>query len=224
MDNLKSIILCYSNHFEEQYFRSISLHYAKLFHFELIESTYFSKEIRANGVFSFSELNYDIPTLLFSQEVESNYFYAKPEELWETKDIFLLNDLLFDFKSQLDNTNLMSFFPNDLVIEDSYGTAQVNHLLNPYFFENTGIDDWIKNDSLFLEKGQIHFLEPNDSFDQIMMDSYYLLRDNDEQIKGYAYQKQDIKPILKSYLDETAQALVGWSDVVSGASIKNEEF
>ncbi|HGN5283293.1 TPA: multidrug transporter, partial [Streptococcus pyogenes] len=30
---------------------------------------------------------------------------------------------------------------------------------------------------------------------------------------------QDIKPLLNQYLEETGQAIVGWSDVTSGPSI-----
>lgn len=221
---LKSIILCYSNDFEEQYFKSIALHYSKLFTFQFINSSYFSKEIKTDGIFSFEQPHNDIPTLLFSQEKELDNFYAIPKELWDNNYIFSLNELLFDFHHKLAELDLLTLFPNDLVIEDTDGNTHINHLSHSIFTNDSKIESWVLSEPSFLENGYIHFLEPSDSFEQIMMDSYYLLKDNNAMIKGYAYQKQDIKPILKSYLDETAQALVGWSNVVSGASIKNEDF
>lgn len=35
---------------------------------------------------------------------------------------------------------------------------------------------------------------------------------------------QDLKPVLASYLNESGQAIVGWSDVTSGPSSSNPIF
>lgn len=68
-----------------------------------------------------------------------------------------------------------------------------------------------------------HLLLPSISFDQILVESNQGLYQNG-QFQGIFQQVWDIKPLLSSYLEETGQAIVGWSDVTSGASIKNNLF
>ncbi|MCC9969815.1 hypothetical protein HK345_05185, partial [Streptococcus agalactiae] len=41
---------------------------------------------------------------------------------------------------------------------------------------------------------------------------------------GYIEHVHNIKPLLEGYLKESGQAIVGWSDVTSGASISNDDF
>lgn len=84
--------------------------------------------------------------------------------------------------------------------------------------------DWIWQDLQNSPDGSLHFQIPNDSFNQIFMQSFQLLFDDQKQCQGvYAY-VQDMRPLLGTYLKESGQAIVGWSDTTSGASIKGEIF
>lgn len=85
------------------------------------------------------------------------------------------------------------------------------------------VPDWIIKEMKTRPDHAVHLLLPSISFEQILIHSYQGLYDQG-QFKGIFQQVQDIKPILASYLKETGQALVGWSDTVSGASIKNDTF
>lgn len=89
--------------------------------------------------------------------------------------------------------------------------------------DQTPVDDWIIQEIKTRPDHAVHLLLPSISFEQILIQSYQGLYDQ-EQFKGIFQQVQDIKPLLASYLKETGQALVGWSDTVSGASIKNDTF
>ncbi|MFC3931676.1 sodium transporter [Streptococcus dentapri] len=62
----------------------------------------------------------------------------------------------------------------------------------------------------------------NDSFDQILIQSYQALYDADGNFRGVVSYIQDFQPVLSTYLKESGQALVGWSDTTSGASIKDK--
>ncbi|XCY70531.1 hypothetical protein ABG808_00375 [Streptococcus iniae] len=63
---------------------------------------------------------------------------------------------------------------------------------------------------------------PSASLDHIYFQSYYAIRDHQKHYLGSIDIVQDLKPILSQYLDETAQAIVGWSDVTSGPSISDD--
>ncbi|MFA9492548.1 hypothetical protein [Streptococcus sp. E17BB] len=112
-------------------------------------------------------------------------------------------------------------------------TDQDNHLIyhnqkpkDPFFFdelEQTPVEDWLIQEVLTKPEHAVHLLLPATSFDQILIQSYQGLYDNN-QFQGIFQQVQDIKPMLASYLAETGQAIVGWSDTTSGASIKNNLF
>lgn len=87
--------------------------------------------------------------------------------------------------------------------------------------EEQDLADWIIDAVQTNSSHQLHLQVPVDAFDRIMMQSYQALFEG-ELFKGvYAY-VQDIKPLLSSYLQESGQAIVGWSDVTSGASIAND--
>ena len=64
---------------------------------------------------------------------------------------------------------------------------------------------------------------PTDSFDQVLIQTYQAAIDNEgkgPRILGKLI--YDLKQPLKTYLDNSAQALVAWSDATSGASFKEE--
>ena len=63
---------------------------------------------------------------------------------------------------------------------------------------------------------------PTDSFDQILIQTYQAAIDNEGKVLGFWETIYDLKQPLKTYLDNSAQALVAWSDATSGASFKEE--
>lgn len=93
----------------------------------------------------------------------------------------------------------------------------------PDDIEQEPVPAWLVNDIQTRPERAVHLLLPSTSFEQILMESYQGLY-HDGEFKGIFHQVQDIKPLLASYLQDTGQAIVGWSDTVSGASIKNDLF
>lgn len=92
--------------------------------------------------------------------------------------------------------------------------------------ENDGktIHSWILQRLTETKNGTLYFPLPSESFDHILMQSYQALYDDEGKLQGVFQQVQDIRPLLKTYLEDSAQALVGWSDVTSGASISNSSL
>lgn len=93
----------------------------------------------------------------------------------------------------------------------------------PSDIDQAPVEDWIIQEIQTRPDHTVHLLLPSLSFDQILMQSYQGLYQG-SQLTGVFQQVQDIKPLLASYLQETAQTIVGWSDTVSGASLKNDWF
>lgn len=97
---------------------------------------------------------------------------------------------------------------------------------DPFLFDELDqapVEDWIIDAVKESPNHAVHLLLPSLSFEQILIQSYQGLYEQG-QMTGIFQQVQDIKPLLASYLKETGQALVGWSDTVSGASIKTDTF
>lgn len=222
MNILNHLILIYSNQAEKTFLNHLSEFYNGLFHFELLSETDIEGD-NNTPFLGFKKFLHHSNCLLFSFEDNESFITARSPENWTFEYIKDLNHHLFEFNNKITN-DLLKYFPNDLIFQDKNGNQICKHCPNTLFPDLESIDEWLISELIHSNDGQKHFLEADDSFDRIMMQSYYLLKDDSNEVNGYAYQKQDIKPILKSYLDETAQALVGWSDVVSGASIKNDEF
>lgn len=105
----------------------------------------------------------------------------------------------------------------------TYHNGQPKDPFLPLDIEPEPVPDWIIEEVKTKSDHAVHLLLPSISFEQILIQSYQGLYDQ-SQFKGIFQQVQDIKPMLASYLKETGQALVGWSDTVSGASIKNDAF
>lgn len=113
-----------------------------------------------------------------------------------------------------------------LTNKDNQVTYHNGRPKDPFLFDDLDkepVDDWIIKEVQTRPDHAVHLLLPSLSFEQILVQSYQGLYDQG-QLTGIFQQVQDIKPILASYLKETGQALVGWSDTVSGASIKNDLF
>lgn len=64
---------------------------------------------------------------------------------------------------------------------------------------------------------------PSDSFNQTLYSYYQVSKDQSGHIQGYVEVIYDFKEALKNYLDETGQALVGWSDATSGPSFTSDQ-
>lgn len=143
---------------------------------------------------------------------------------WDSLTSLALAKKLTQLASQLPLDQL----PLHLAISD-----QTNQLVyhngrpkDPFLFDDLDqepVEDWIVQ-ALKTKPGEaVHLLLPAISFEQILVQSYQGLWQGQE-FKGIVQQVQDIKPLLASYLKETGQAIVGWSDTTSGASIKNDLF
>ena len=101
-----------------------------------------------------------------------------------------------------------SFYDNNLKLIYS------NHRSDGSFFtenESEKLPEWIWQS-----------LHPTDSFEAILMQTYQLILDNSGKSLGVITYIQDLRPLLSSYLKETSQAIVAWSDTTSGPSIGND--
>ncbi len=84
------------------------------------------------------------------------------------------------------------------------------------------LPEWIWQSLQQTPEKALHFQLPTESFDQIIMQTYQIIYDDSGDLIGVISYHQDLKPLLSNYLTETGQAIVGWSDVTSGASIGND--
>ena len=64
--------------------------------------------------------------------------------------------------------------------------------------------------------------DSNRQFDQVLIQTYQAAIDKDGNVLGFWETIYDLKQPLKTHLDNSAQALVAWSDATSGASFKEE--
>lgn len=131
------------------------------------------------------------------------------------------------FLAQLDQPAL-DLLPLQVTVTDqtnqvTYHNGRPKDPFLPLDIEAEPVPDWVIEEVTNRADHAVHLLLPSISFEQILIQSYQGLYDQG-QFKGIFQQVQDIKPMLASYLKETGQALVGWSDTVSGASIKNDAF
>jgi hypothetical protein len=130
-------------------------------------------------------------------------------------------------KNQYPN-NFLDFLPYRVTFYDNnLKLAYSNHMPDGSFFPEEDADllpDWVWQALDNSTHKSLHVQIPTESFDKLMLQSYQALYDKDNILQGVYSYIQDLKPILASYLEESGQAIVGWSDVTSGASIKNDQF
>ncbi|SDJ68798.1 sodium transporter [Streptococcus gallolyticus] len=81
---------------------------------------------------------------------------------------------------------------------------------------------WIWQNLHQVPERVLHLQIPTDSFDAILIQTYQLISDSSGQSLGVITYIQDLKPLLSSYLNETGQAIIAWSDTTSGPSIGND--
>lgn len=85
------------------------------------------------------------------------------------------------------------------------------------------LEPWLLDELIKSPTGSLNFQVPSQAFDQILMQTYQTALDEQGRIIGIMETIADFKRPLTTYLDETAQALVGWSDATSGPSIKGSD-
>lgn len=123
--------------------------------------------------------------------------------------------------------NYLDFLPYKTAIYDkNLNLIYSNGKPDGSFFssQEEKLPDWIWQDLQNAKEKSLHMEVPNEAFGKIFMQSYQMLYDADGHFQGVLESVQDIKPLLSSYLENSGQALVGWSDVTSGASISNGEL
>ncbi|TWS99279.1 sodium transporter [Streptococcus cuniculipharyngis] len=115
----------------------------------------------------------------------------------------------------------VSFFAPDGQLIYSNGRAD-----GSFFFLDEDIpplEDWILQDLKASSTGVLHLPLSLESFDQKIVQSFQTLYDDQKNLIGIFQYTQEISDLLASYLEDSGQALVGWSDVTSGASISNQD-
>ncbi|MXQ48260.1 hypothetical protein GRB29_02400 [Streptococcus pneumoniae] len=195
--------------------------FSNLFDLILIKGT-----VTNNQVGHYISLNKNQQLLLYSanQEILLNI----PEDFSDNASFILqLSQQLTQFYQVLNtypdkHPMKLTFFDEDgQVVYDNKGFDGNFISFNQ---EAQPLEDWIqekiKNDT----KHHLTLTVPSPSFDHILIQDYRGLYDQDGNFFGTFSQVIDLKPLLEAYLEDSGQALVGWSDTTSGASITNNLF
>lgn len=136
------------------------------------------------------------------------------------------------------NKELFTFYHRQLTFYDHYPLKLTYYDANgQLIYENKGFDGqilpfkmaadasdlepWILEKITATESHQLTISIPSSSFSQILLQHYQGLLSQDGQLLGVLAQVIDLTPLLATYLEESGQALVGWSDTTSGASISD---
>ncbi|AUW96465.1 hypothetical protein [Streptococcus pluranimalium] len=195
--------------------------FSNLFDLILVKGT-----VTNNQVGHYISLNKNQQLLLYSanQEILLNI----PEDFSDNASFILqLSQQLTQFYQVLNTypdkhpMKLTFFDENGQVVYDNKGFDGNFFSFNQ---EAQLLEDWIqekiKNDT----KHHLTLTVPSPSFDHILIQDYRGLYDQDGNFFGTFSQVIDLKPLLEAYLEDSGQALVGWSDTTSGASITNNLF
>lgn len=112
-----------------------------------------------------------------------------------------------------------SFYDNNLSLIYSNNRSD-----GSFFPENESekLPEWIWQNLHQVPERVLHLQIPTDNFDAILIQTYQLISDSSGKSLGVITYIQDLKPLLSSYLKETGQAIVAWSDTTSGPSIGND--
>lgn len=113
----------------------------------------------------------------------------------------------------------VSFYDNNLKLIYSNNRSD-----GSFFTENESekLPEWIWQSLHQSPEKSLHLQIPTDSFETILMQTYQLILDDSGKSLGVITYIQDLRPRLSSYLKETSQAIVAWSDTTSGPSIGND--
>lgn len=124
-----------------------------------------------------------------------------------------------------DLKTLLNHLPYKLAAYDAQGNFLYdNGGADGSFFprEDENLPDWIMSEVLASPTKERSYQIPTDSFDQILIQTYQAAIDNEGKVLGFWETIYDLKQPLKTYLDNSAQALAAWSDTTSGASFKEK--
>lgn len=226
MKKTQAILAIFSdkNIFQQEFFKTLSSYYSELFEITLAPSSADFNITKYDGIFSFVELETDHPIFYFSEQLTPKAFFITEGRLKEGQIILELSSALNQFYQSI-SQSLWDLFPYQIRLSDKSGNfIYHNHQFNSSFFEDEeeNLEAWIYRQFKGSHENQTkHFLLPTASLDHIYFQSYYSLTNKDGHYLGTIDIVQDLKPILAQYLEETAQAIVGWSDVTSGPSISD---
>lgn len=220
----KNILALAKSTAERTYFEDMVEPFSDLFTISIADS--YQDNHNYDGLFCFERQELGVPQLLFSFEEKKDYVFTDPHPFSDTQKTITLTQQLTSFYHYLE-THFLDYLPYRVAFYDTSGAvAYDNHKpSNPFELTDdaTALDGWIKDQLDNTEKGQLHLPLAQSAFSAILMDSYYKVTSPSGD-KGYVEIVQDIKPLLEAYLADSAQALVGWSDVTSGASIASDDF
>ncbi|MGT2686222.1 hypothetical protein ACVRWT_02390 [Streptococcus porcinus] len=226
MKKTQAILAVFSdtNIFQQEFFKTLSNYYSELFEITVAPSSSNFDFKEYNGIFSFVELETQQPIFYFSEQLVSKAFFITEERLKDGQIILELSSALNQFYQSISHS-LWDLFPYQIRLSDNSGNFTYhNHQFNGSFFEDEEkrLETWLYHQFKSSRVNQTkHFLLPTASLDHIYFQSYYSLTNNEGHYLGTIDIVQDLKPILAQYLEETAQAIVGWSDVTSGPSISD---
>lgn len=212
--------------FEKEFMKMLKSYYSDLFDIIISESSDNHLQ-NADGIFSFQPVkNCDLPLLAFSHNENADKgFFVDQELLSDSQTIFKLSQYLNQFYQSIANP-IFEHFPFQVRIADKEGRIlSHNQQFNGSFFPDQAgrLEPWIYQQLADSERADDkHLLLASASLDHIYFQSYYAVKDTDGHYLGSVDLVQDLKPILSHYLEETAQAIVGWSDVTSGPSLSDD--
>lgn len=220
----KNILALTRNTAERTYFEKLIEAFSELFTISIADS--YPENHDYDGLFCFERQELGVPQLLFSFEEKKGYVFAKLHPFSDTQKTIALTHQLTSFYHYME-MHFLDHLPYQVAFYNGFGAvAYDNHKpSSPFELSDnaTALDGWIKDQLDSTEKGQLHLPLAQSAFSAILMDSYYKVTSLHGD-KGYVEIVQDIKPLLEAYLADSAQALVGWSDVTSGASIASDDF
>ncbi|KHD46636.1 Na+ driven multidrug efflux pump [Streptococcus hongkongensis] len=166
-----------------------------------------------------------LPQLIFTNAELNNPDFLSSEGRVDIKQFSTLNQKITSFYLTL-SEQVLNHFPFQIRQADYSGHITYhNHQFNGSFFEDddTQVEPWIyKQLHQSTSPATKHFLLASASADHIYYQTYQAVKNKEGHYIGSIDYIQDIKPILADYLEETAQAIVGWSDVISGPSISDD--
>lgn len=213
--------------FEAEFFTILKTYYSDLFSIDIVD---LPEKVTGqfDAVFSFDAINnLDIPQLIFSHQLgNSDSFYIDQELLDKADTILRLSRYLNSFYQNHYSDNYFYHFPYQVRYSDKNGhITHHNQQFNGSFFPDQAsqLEPWLYQQLSDPDRADVkHLLLPSGSLEHIYFQSYYAIRDKEKNYLGSLDLVQDLKPLLSQYLEETAQAIVGWSDVTSGPSISDD--
>ncbi|EIQ82020.1 hypothetical protein ScFU53_07810 [Streptococcus canis] len=220
------VLLNPNNSLEDKFIKGLAEYFSHLFDLTMIgdkDAITSSQLSDFQAIFSFYEHDFDLPTLYFKTSNLGLGFLIDENLFDRATDILAVTQYLTKFYQKFDG-QFLHYLPLQARVADKNGDILVNnHAFNGSFFQNTDkqIEPWIMADLTSSGDTSISFLLPSGSLDHIYMQHYQALKNAQGQILGIFDTIQDIKPLLSQYLEETGQAIVGWSDVTSGPSISD---